>query len=179
MPKQKSKRKPKQHKQISRPVPQKSPEDDEQEKIMDAAYANNTEAVQEMLSSSSSIEPGFGRGILLRTAVRNGNIPMLESLLGAGATIGCADHFKNDGELLVIAAEQKDVEMANFLMEHGADPRSDQSYALRVAVMNNHGELVRIFMRAGCDLQCVSLVDLVYMSSSSINDEKPCADPDV
>ncbi len=98
---------------------------------------------------------------------------MLESLLGAGATIDCADHFKNDGELLVIAAEQRDVEMAKFLMGHGADPRSDQSYALRVAVMNNHSELVQIFMQAGCDPQCVSLADIV------MSHEKPRADPDI
>ncbi|CAG9834512.1 unnamed protein product [Diabrotica balteata] len=93
---------------------------------------------------------------LLHSATKFGNLEEVQQLIAIGAIINEVD---SDGlTSLHIAADCKHVEVAKYLLAHGADVNaiemSEDRSPLHFATVNNDLEMIRLFTKAGADMQC-------------------------
>lgn len=89
----------------------------------------------------------------LQLAARSGNLPEVKRLVESGVAVDSADSWGTTP--LLLAAGQGEVEMVRYLLEHGADPSSKESFfgmsALDVALWKGTPEfqVARILLAAG------------------------------
>ena len=76
-------------------------------------------------------------------------------VLGILALAALGSEFRDSNvENLVNAAANGDVAQTKWLLAHGADPNEptdDEAYALQMAVVDNHPDVVRLLLTHGAD----------------------------
>ncbi|KAJ8675668.1 hypothetical protein QAD02_011454 [Eretmocerus hayati] len=94
--------------------------------------------------------------------IANGHLEMTEMMLKAGADMDCKTMFLGDGPLtLAVQIEDRDVrwKMVKMLMDAGLRPVDEnlknRSTSVHEAVYKNDIELVKLFLAAGAQLNCI------------------------
>lgn len=83
----------------------------------------SAEVVDNMQAANGNLNAGGGGFTALLFAAREGHIPVLKLLLGAGAD--SSDKLPNGYSALMLALLNAHFEAADILLDHGADPNAD------------------------------------------------------
>ena len=123
--------------------------------IMLAARAGNASTLEAMIAQGADVNCGLNtpKDVALHYAVRSQNIECLKILLAAGAMPNSLILYSESP--LHIAASEGYVEMAQILLEAGADVRASRGSfrmaALHLAAQEGHSQIVKMLLDAGAD----------------------------
>lgn len=105
--------------------------------------------VQIRVWEESTADPTPYLQYLMDSATIGGIVALVQLLLEAGADIN--EGLRPDNRPLSNACKQGNVEMVQFLLSEGADPRADESWALRTACMCERFDVALLLLNAGAD----------------------------
>lgn len=127
-----------------------------------AAFRDDLALTQLLLSSRADVHAKTRLADMtpLFMAARNGNAPVIEALLKAGADAKSASTTGTTA--LMLAAASGNADAVRVLLTHGANPNAKDIHqgqtALMFAAALNRTEAVRVLAANGADLNAVSLV---------------------
>ncbi len=100
---------------------------------------------------AKGLNPHDGAERLLNTAVFRNNEPIVKLLVerynaDIRTTIKIGDSSVYNDKPLQLAAEQGHLDVAQYLIEKGADPRSEKFFSLFLATRNNHMDMTKMLL---------------------------------
>lgn len=116
-------------------------------KIVDAVYSNHYEQVKDMLIDFVNINADDG--IILHSAIESRNLDMVELITDNGANIS---QVKADHSPLTLALSLGQTDIANYLIERGADVSYSQDTAMTFAIQDFDWDMVKNLAKHGADI---------------------------
>jgi len=99
-------------------------EEFEREKLHFAAGSGDLQEVKRLLAANEAVNAFDDLGLTpLHHAIRRGHLNVANALLLAGANVNAVDESKAGNTPLADVVGECSLEVAKFLLEHGADPR--------------------------------------------------------
>lgn len=120
-----------------------------------AAYHGDLEMTQLLLKAGASVRSVTRIGLMtpLFMACRNGNAPVIEALLQAGASAG--ETNANGTTLLMAASAAGSADAVKVLLQHGADVNANDitngQTALMFAAARNSASAIKVLLERGAD----------------------------
>lgn len=115
--------------------------------VLDAINSNHYEQVKVMLKDFENID--VDDGIILHSAIESRNLNMVELVADSGADIS---QVKADHSPLTLALSLGERDIANYLINQGADVSYSQDTAMSYAIQDQDWDMVKNLAKHGADL---------------------------
>lgn len=115
--------------------------------VLDAINSNHYEQVKVMLKDFENID--VDDGIILHAAIESRNLDMVKIVVEHGADV---DTIKADHSPLTLALHHGGKDIANYLIDQGADVSYCQDAAMNYAIQDHDWEMVKKLAKHGADL---------------------------
>jgi ankyrin repeat protein len=146
-----------------------TPAEDGTTAVMWAVHNDDLELTRALIAAGADVKAANTYGdTAMREAATNGDVAVIRALLDAGAD---ADSPSPEGQTsLMIVARTANVAAAGLLLDHGAKVNAVESYdqqsALMWAANARQGEMVRLLIARGADVNAVSRVHVIDIHTS-------------
>lgn len=117
------------------------------DQVLDAINSNHYEQVKVMLKDFENID--VDDGIILHSAIESRNLDMVKIVVEHGANV---DTIKADHSPLTLSLSNGDKDIANYLIEQGADVSYSQDTAMSYAIQDQDWDMVKNLAKHGADL---------------------------
>lgn len=115
--------------------------------VLDAINSNHYEQVKVMLKDFENID--VDDGIILHSAIESRNLNIVELVADSGADIS---QVKADHSPLTLALSLGERDIANYLINQGADVSYSQDAAMSYAIQDQDWDMVKNLAKHGADL---------------------------